>query len=100
MELHAGPSPFTVEPGPRPCASPLARYQVGRVARVSTLRHESLVVPETIRALLALLDGTRTLEEIAAGIKAGGPATLSKLSDLAALKTAVNDIARNALIVS
>jgi len=100
VELHAGPSPFTVEPGPRPCASPLARYQAGRVARVSTLRHESLVVPETIRALLALLDGTRTLEEIAAGIKAGAPATLSKLSDLAALKTAVNDIARNALIVS
>jgi methyltransferase-like protein/SAM-dependent methyltransferase len=100
VELHGGPSPFVIEPGARPCASALTRYQAERSARVSTLRHESLVVPEAIRALLGLLDGTRTLEEIAVGIKARGPAVLSKLADRAVLQNAVNDIARNAMLVS
>jgi methyltransferase-like protein/SAM-dependent methyltransferase len=98
VELHTGASPFTTEPGMRPRASPLARYQAERGARITTLRHESIVVPEVIRMLLPLLDGSRTLEEISAGLKTRGPGAHSRFTDPAALKTALNDIARNALI--
>ena len=98
VELHACASPFSIEPGTRPRASPLARYQAERGARVSTLRHESIVVPDAIRALLPLLDGSRTLDEISAAVKAGGPGLSSKFADPVALKSAVNQIARNTLI--
>lgn len=99
IQLHAGASPFTVEPGSRPQASRLARHQAKSGPRITTLQHESIVVPEVIRALILLLDGSRTVEEIAGAIKAQGPAALSKFADPAALQTAVHDIARNALIV-
>jgi len=58
-----------------------------------------IVVPEALRALIPLLDGSRTVEEIAGAIKGQGPAALGRFADPAALKTAVQDIARMALIV-
>ena len=100
VELHGGASPFTVEPGTRPVASPLARYQAERGGRVTTLRHESIVVPDAIRRLIPLLDGGRTIDEIAAAVDRHKPGVFSKFADPAALKTAVNDIARYALIAS
>jgi len=42
---------------------------------------------------------SRTVEEIAGAIKGQGPAALGRFADPAALKTAVQDIARMALIV-
>jgi len=99
VQLHAGASPFTVEPSSRPQASRLARHQARSGPRITTLRHELIVVPEAIRALIPLLDGSRTVAEIAGAIKAQGPAALSRFADPAALKTAVQDIARMALIV-
>jgi hypothetical protein len=76
----------------------LTRYQAGRGTRVTTLRHESIVVPDAIRALLPLLDGNRTLDEVAAAVKARGLDLSSKFADPASLKSAVNQIARNTLI--
>ena len=99
VELHACPSPFSIEPGAQPMASPLARLQAERGARVSTLHHESIVVPDAIRALLRFLDGTRTLEDISASIKAAGSSAPGKLAEAAALRSAIDQIARNALIV-
>ena len=98
VELHACASPFSIEPGARPRVSPLARYQAERGERVTTLRHESIVVPDAIRALLPLLDGNRTLDEVAAAVKARGLDLSSKFADPASLKSAVNQIARNTLI--
>jgi len=98
-ELHAGDSPFRVEPGERPQASPLARHQSPRGPRISTLRHESIPVPEPIRALLPLLDGSRTIEEIGAAATAPGAAASGKFPNTAAVKDAIDQIARNALIL-
>src|SRR3954451_2385372 len=99
VQLHAGASPFSVELGVRPQASRLARHQARNGPRITTLQHESIVVPEAIRALIPLLDGSRTVAEIAAAIKAQGTAALSRFADRDALQTAVKDIARLALIV-
>ena len=98
VELHVGASPFSIESGTRPRASPLARYQAERGARITTLRHDSIVVPDSIRALLPLLDGSRTLDEISAAASAQGQGLLAKFADPVLLKTAVDQIARNTLI--
>ena len=100
VEFHAGPSPFSLEAGAQPKASALARYQAQRGPRVTTLLHESIAIPEPIRALLPLLDGNRTLDEVAASAKAAGTGALTRFADAAALKNAVSEVARNALIVS
>lgn len=100
VELHVRASPYSTEPGTRPRVSPLARYQAERGARVTTLRHDSIVVPDAIRALLPLLDGSRTLEEISAAVNAQGPGVLRKFADPVLLKTAVDQIARNTLIAN
>jgi methyltransferase-like protein/2-polyprenyl-3-methyl-5-hydroxy-6-metoxy-1,4-benzoquinol methylase len=100
VEVHARASPFSTEPGARPRVSPLARYQAGRGTRVTTLRHDSIVVPDAIRALLPLLDGSRTLDEISAAVKAGKLDLSRQFADPAALKSAVNQIARNTFIAS
>ena len=100
VEFHAGASPFSLEAGAQPKASALARYQAQRGPRVTTLLHESIAIPEPIRALLPLLDGNRTLDEIAASAKAAGTGPLSKFADAAAVKNAVSEVARNALIMS
>ena len=98
LELHACPSPFSIDPGARPLASSLARLQAERGAHVSTLHHESIVVPDAIRALLPLLDGTRTVEDISAAIRAMGSGAPGKPVEPAAVKSAIDQIARNALI--
>jgi methyltransferase-like protein/SAM-dependent methyltransferase len=100
VELHVRASPFSIERGTRPRVSPLARYQAERGARVTTLRHDSIVVPDSIRALLPLLDGSRTLDEISAAVSAQGLGLLSKFADPALLNTAVDQIARNTLIAN
>ena len=60
VELHAGPSPLVLEPGERPIASALARWQAanGR-ASVTTLRHEPVNVDASMGRFMQLLDGTR-----------------------------------------
>jgi methyltransferase-like protein/ubiquinone/menaquinone biosynthesis C-methylase UbiE len=98
VELHVRASPYSTEPGTRPRVNPLVRYQAERGARLTTLRHDSIVVPDAIRALLPLLDGSRTLDEISATVKALEPGLLSQFADPVLLKTAVDQIARNTLI--
>jgi SAM-dependent methyltransferase/methyltransferase-like protein len=98
VELHAYASPYSIEPGTRPRVSPLTRYQAERGARVATLRHESILVPDAIRALLPLLDGSSTLDEISAAMKASGSSVSNKFADPESLRSAVNQIARNTLI--
>jgi hypothetical protein len=60
VELHAAPSPFSVDPGPRPRASALARIQARSGAQVATLRHSVVEILDPLaRELVCLLDGTR-----------------------------------------
>jgi methyltransferase-like protein len=96
VELHSTPSPFAVEAGPRPVASPLARLQAARDVRATNLRHELVALDDSTRALLPLLDGTRTREEIAAlhwpGLGAG--------KRMGRVMTALTSIGRQAFLVA
>jgi hypothetical protein len=49
--------------------------------------------------LLALLDGTRTLDELRKAINAASATPLAKLAGTGALEKALDDIARNAMLV-
>ncbi|MGZ6642376.1 MAG: methyltransferase regulatory domain-containing protein [Solirubrobacteraceae bacterium] len=91
VDLHVHPPPAR-RAGERPLAPALARRQAaGGEAILTTLRHESVqIADERARALLALLDGTRDRQALAAalGIEPseldGALAELARLSLIAA----------------
>lgn len=64
IELHAMPSPFTMRPGERPHASPLARHQLGHGTLVTNLRHESVNMHPNLARFTQLLDGKRSRDEV------------------------------------
>jgi methyltransferase-like protein/SAM-dependent methyltransferase len=60
VELHGMASPFVVEPGERPRAHALARWQAAQGRpQLTSLRHQMVGVDENLRRLLPLLDGSR-----------------------------------------
>ncbi|HEX7970992.1 MAG TPA: class I SAM-dependent methyltransferase [Thiobacillus sp.] len=62
---------FAAEPGERPCANALARQQASLPGWVvSGARHVALDLDPAGRTLLAALDGSRTLDELAALMQA------------------------------
>jgi methyltransferase-like protein/SAM-dependent methyltransferase len=73
IELYREPPQFTLKPGPRPMARPLARLQIHNgEAFVTSLRHANVNIEEPVaRALILLLDGTRDR-----------PALLADLTDM------------------
>ena len=66
LEVSSLPAGFTITPGPKPHASPLARLQAETSTTVVTLRHDIAILAESEPSVLKLLDGTRTASEIAA----------------------------------
>lgn len=75
--LHTWVADLPRKAGPQPTASPLARWQIARGPRVTTLKHQSVEVEDLIgQLLLGLLDGTRDraalCEALAAGLEARG----------------------------
>jgi SAM-dependent methyltransferase len=65
LDLHVRAPGFTVEPGERPLASPVARLQLEHGPLVTSLWHDSVNLDDEIGArLLALLDGTRGRSEL------------------------------------
>jgi SAM-dependent methyltransferase len=94
-ELHRAASPFMLASGSRPEASTIARRDAPRGVASANLRHEPIVLREGERALLPLLDGTRTRAEIAAS---HWPA-LPEPERLAALDAALASLGRQALLV-
>ncbi|HEV8379087.1 MAG TPA: class I SAM-dependent methyltransferase [Tepidisphaeraceae bacterium] len=65
VELMQYPSRFVLEPSQRPRAFPIARLQaVDGLDRVSTLRHRTVILGDFDRLILAMLDGTRTQEQL------------------------------------
>jgi methyltransferase-like protein len=68
----------------RPLACPLARADAARGATATAnLRHESVVLGEPARAVLALLDGSRDVETIARALPQGPTPASAMLSALA-----------------
>lgn len=60
LEMYVDPPRFTLAPGPRPTASPLARLQAAAGdALITNLRHASVEVNPFDRAVLSGLDGSR-----------------------------------------
>lgn len=76
VDLHLHPPALVSAPGPRPCASRLARLQAARGdAKLYNLRHRGVEPGPFERALLPLLDGSRDraalVEFLAAQAQAG-----------------------------
>src|SRR6185503_12008520 len=91
-ELHRAAPPFALASGPRPEAGAIARRDATRGAASANLRHEPIVLRDDERALLPLLDGTRTRDQIAAS---RWPA-LPEAERLAALDAALALLGRQA----
>jgi SAM-dependent methyltransferase len=68
---HAGPLPAAREPGERPVASPLARWQAAQdLVELTSLAYTAVRMEEpAARALIALLDGTRDRVQIIAALR-------------------------------
>jgi SAM-dependent methyltransferase len=94
-ELHRAAPPFVLASGPRPEVSAIARRDARRGSESANLRHEPIVLRESERKLLPLLDGTRTRAEIAAS---HWPA-LPEPERLAALDEMLASLGRQALLV-
>jgi len=79
IELHTGPSPFVSQPGERPKATSLARWQTAHgIRQIANLRHEVITLEADQGRFLQLLDGTRSREEIcraAQGLALAGTAS-------------------------
>jgi SAM-dependent methyltransferase len=95
VELHRARSPFVLEVGDRPEASPVARLQAKRGAPATSLRHEHGSFNADTLRLFLLLDGTRTRREIAAALWPGR----SESESLQELDAALVHLARLALMV-
>ncbi|MBK9114392.1 MAG: methyltransferase regulatory domain-containing protein [Betaproteobacteria bacterium] len=74
VDLSVQPPAFVPVPSARPVASPLVRWQAARQSTVTNLRHETLRIDDaTARALLPLLDGTRSHADLVAAYAATLP---------------------------
>ena len=70
VEWRLSPVPYTVELGPRPATTALARLDAEQGYRVTSLRGESVTLDEFHRQVLRLLDGTRTRDALAEALMA------------------------------
>jgi methyltransferase-like protein len=110
LELHACPSNFVIEPGARPKASPLARWQAARgLSQVTTFRHELTSIDANLGRLLQVFDGTRDRETIYRLVTdwtlAGATATGKSRKQLAGpvrerVDQALVQVARSALLLA
>ena len=66
VDLYTEPPPLAATAGERPVASPVVRWQAGRQPNLTNLRHEPMRIDDPhALALLSLMDGTRTPDELA-----------------------------------
>ena len=67
VDLHVHPPTLASRSSARPQASAIVRWQVARQASVTNLRHETLRIDDPLaRQLLAVLDGTRAVDDLVA----------------------------------
>lgn len=117
VELRLCAPRLTATPSARPCASPFARLQSQRGPTVTNLRHEPVTLGDLQRRLLALADGTRDADALAAALaklaqdgaigvrtQAGGPLVTDPVALRTTLRVAVDtelrSLARSALLLS
>lgn len=93
VEWRVADVPYTTTVAARPCTTPLARMQASQEYRATNLRGELITLDEIHRQSLKLLDGTRTVPQIAemlVEVVRGGGMALHAEND----KTAVTDEAQ------
>jgi hypothetical protein len=97
VDLHVIEPPIVVVAGHRPKACPVARWHAARGGAITNAWHQEVRLVEPVaRAVLALLDGTRTVDEVARAI-AGG---LSDEEAAAVARASVELLAKAALLVA
>jgi hypothetical protein len=100
LSLQSEPFPFSLTPGERPLASPLARQQaIQGETRLATLHHKTMEVAEPAgRHFITLLDGTRSRRELAIEM---ANFTGTPLETIAAMMSkSLSGVARAALLAS
>jgi methyltransferase-like protein/cyclopropane fatty-acyl-phospholipid synthase-like methyltransferase len=81
VELRLRPLRVTTQPGPKPLARPLARWQARSGRSATNLRHESVNLDEFGRQVLPRLDGQHTRPEMVrelVGLVADGQLTVQQ----------------------
>jgi SAM-dependent methyltransferase len=96
ITAHAGPARYAEAAGLRPLASPIARSQAPSSVEVTTLRHTRIVVPDPVRAVLRLADGTRDRAALAAALPPDGRSDAERAGDC---EEALDWLASNALLL-
>ena len=96
VDLHTWEPAMATSPGVRPVASALARIEVERDTRVTSLRHRPVEIDDPVAAaVLMRLDGTRdvaALQEDLSRIRAAGPVALPDV------ETVISGLAHHCLL--
>jgi SAM-dependent methyltransferase len=100
VDLHAWLPPFTLEPGNRPRASALARWEAAHGLTIATtLRHTSVALHPFDVAVLARLDGETSRDALVAGTADTTPPADGADSAADAVERALDRLARCALLL-
>jgi SAM-dependent methyltransferase len=83
VELSIEPSRFTVTPGERPLASPLAREQAKTQIHVTSGRHELTQLTADEKQVIRVLNGTNTVSDVATITKRTSEAVRDDIAGLA-----------------
>lgn len=70
LRVQVDPPEFTLQPGERPEATPLARGQAEQGEFVTTRRHEQVQLPDLARRVLSFCDGQHDRKQLAKMIEA------------------------------
>ena len=93
VDLQTAIPPICIHPTERPMGFLLARIQGEVSPEVTSLRHDQVTLTESERAILLLLDGTRSVPELASEMRA----QLTSTTDIAQI---LSSLARRALLVA
>ena len=75
LDLHTWEPPMATSPGVRPLASALARIEIERGTRVTSLRHRQVEIDDPIAAaVFTYLDGTRDVAALREELSRTSPA--------------------------
>jgi len=103
LDLLSHPPVFTKTPGPRPKATQLARWQVGRGEMVTDQRHRNVSIKDGFtRQLLPLLNGVTGRERLmaaVAGFDCDGDTLVANDDAETLLDTALHQLAERCLLV-
>ena len=82
VDLHTWEPPMATSPGVRPVASALARIEIERGTRVTSLRHRQVEIDDPVAAaVLARLDGTRDVASLREDLSRTGTSSVGPVEE-------------------